>query len=99
VTPSREQKDGPLDWRVLRVGAELEARPSAADEEQLTSEVRVREHLERQQAVREMLGHLKGAEREIATALRHLRAVDRLTRRDLDRVRKAIAHIRERHEQ
>jgi replicative DNA helicase len=105
VTPSRDSQDGRLDWRTLRVGAELEARPSAADEEQLTreardrDEARLREHLERQQAVSEMLRHLKAAEREIAAAVGHLvalRALDRPTRRDLARARQAIGRIRER---
>jgi hypothetical protein len=83
--------------RSLKAGVEVEPRPSVADEERLTREVRSREHLERQQAVSGMLGHLKAAEREI----RHLREVDqvdRLTHRDLDRVRKAIGRIRERYE-
>lgn len=85
------------DPRTLKVGAELEPRPSIADERHLTDDVRAREHRERRETLRTMLGHLAAAERELAAARAELRAVDRRTCRDLDRIRQAVARIRSRH--
>lgn len=83
------------DARTLKVGRELETRPSVADERQLTTQARAREEEMRRARMAEMLGHLRAAERELEAARRCLPAVDRPTRRNLDRVRQAIARIRE----
>jgi hypothetical protein len=82
--------------RTLKAGAEIEPRPSVADEQLLTDEVRVCEDHERQLALRDTLGHLRVAQREV-DAIRSLHLIDHQTRRDLARIRQAISRIRERH--
>jgi hypothetical protein len=83
------------DARTLKVGTEFEPRPSVADEQLLTERVRTREAEELWAARRAMLGDLAAAERAIENARGRLGAVDRQTRRNLDRIRQAIARIRE----
>ena len=80
--------------RTLVTRAGREPRPSLAEERQITADVRDRERAARDAALRRMLGHLAMAEREIRAARDELPNVDRLTRRDLDRIRQAIARIR-----
>jgi hypothetical protein len=84
--------------RTLRAGGEREPRPSLADEDWLTADVRTQERIERAAAIAGVLRHLAVAERELRAARAELPTIDRATRRDLDRVRQAIARVRERHQ-
>lgn len=79
--------------RTLRAGAELEPRPSRADEDDLTQAIRARELRELQESLGAALKHVERAERELAA----VRSVDRATRRDLNRIRQALSRIHERH--
>lgn len=83
--------------RTLKAGTELEPRPSIADEQLLTDRVRAHEAEARRIALCDVVGQLRLAERALESALRALPVVDRQTRRDLARIKKALERIGERH--